>query len=81
MSLDEKLKKVKWEKRSSNDKHMILMYLYRLETDLPYIELYIETYRCREMRFNKDELPTIIKNMDPEKLRAAAYAAIGAKLP
>lgn len=70
-----------WRKFSSHQKHMILMYLYRVETDLEHIEEYLETYRFREYKINVSDLPDRILKLSPEKIRAMAYAEIGAKLP
>lgn len=71
----------KWRRMSTHSQFMILMYLYRVETDLKDIEMYLETYRFRELKIQISDLPERIRNMTPEMLYANAYAVIGKEIP
>lgn len=81
MNFLERQKSVKWEKLSATQKHMILMYDYRIRTDLENIEDYIETFRFREYGISLDEIPLVIRTKTPEEIRSIAYSVIGAQLP
>jgi len=47
--ISSKIKKMKWNQLSAFQKHMILMYLYRVETDCENIGLYLETSRFKSI--------------------------------
>jgi hypothetical protein len=81
MNFLERQKNTKWEKLKPIRRHMILMYIYRIKTDLENIEDYIETYRFREYGASLDDVPIIIKSKTPEEIRATAYSIIGVVLP
>jgi hypothetical protein len=70
-----------WRKMSTTNQHMLLMYLYRAETDLENIEQYLETFRFRQMNMQISDLPERIRNMTPGMLYANAYAVIGKEMP
>lgn len=79
--MSEFVKRFEWSRLSNTNQHMVLMYLYRTLTDMDNIELYLETQRVREMKFNLQDLPTHILNSKPSELRAMAYAVIKVPLP
>ena len=70
-----------WRKMSTTSQHMILMYMYRTETDIDNLEQYLETFRFRSMNIQISDLPERIRNMTPEMLYANAYAVIGKEMP
>lgn len=70
-----------WKALTPSQKHMTLMYFYRLLTDIAHIRDYVETHRFMSYGINPDDLPDFVAHMTPEQLRAEAYAVIGAKLP
>lgn len=76
MMLD-KVKRLNWNKLTSSDQHMILMYLYRMETDLEHIKDYIETYNFHRMKISLSDIPENILNLSIMDKRKMAYAVIG----
>lgn len=76
--MSEKLKFLKWEALGNTEKHMILMYLYRVETEPPEeLNKFIETYRFKSYGIKREDLPSWYLNLHPEKLKAVAYEVIG----
>lgn len=74
------MKNIKWNKLTTTQKHMVLMYMYRTETDLEHIEDYIETYYFRKIKLQLSDVPENILNMTPDQKRRLAYAVIGARV-
>jgi len=79
--MSETSKVFKWNRFSATQKHMVLMYLYRVETDLDHIESYIETYRFRELGINISDLPDLITKKKSNDKKSLAYAIIGKTVP
>lgn len=71
-----------WEDYSTTKKHMILMYLYRVETEAMIdLESFIETHRFRQYAIKRSELPDGILSLSAIELRKMAYAVIGKEAP
>lgn len=70
-----------WKKMSPTQKHMALMYAYRLRTDIEHIGDYLETFRFHQMGITFDDLPTFIATSSLEDLYRDAYEVIGVKIP
>lgn len=66
-----------WKRMTPFQKHMALMYLYRIKTDLENIKDYVETYRFMEMKITPADLPDFVQRMSPLELRREAYDVIG----
>lgn len=60
---------------------MVLMYLYRTRTDLENIECYIETFNFRRYGMKISDIPEDIQESSNDKIRALAYAEVGAAVP
>jgi len=74
--ISSKIKKMKWNQLSSFQKHMILMYLYRVETDCENIGLYLEASRFKSIGYPTDQIPESILNASALEKRSMAYAVI-----
>jgi len=74
MSTDqEELRKNRvWKAMSGYQKHMTLMYFYRLLTDRANILDYVETHRFQKMSICPFDLPDFIFYLKPEQLRDMA---------
>ena len=67
-----------WERLSTTQKHMILMYLYRVETEpMEELENYIETLRFKQYGIKREDLPLAINSLRGFALKKAAYEIIG----
>ena len=76
----ERVKNLNWNKLTSTQKHMVLMYLYRLDTDFENIDDYIETDYFIKMKLDHSDIPQNILNLNTDQKRKMAYAVIGAKI-
>jgi hypothetical protein len=80
LDLNEKLeaKRIKnWKAMTPFQKHMTLMYFYRLLTDIEHIRDYVELYEFHRLKITPDDLPTFLARMSPRELRREAYDVIG----
>jgi hypothetical protein len=66
-----------WKKLTANQKHMVLMYFYRLRTDFGNIMSYIETREFIKLGVNPDDLPLQFQGMDLSQLWVEAMEVIG----
>lgn len=80
---EELRKKRYWKGLSKVDRHMVLMYFYRLKTntDMAQMETYLETYRFRRLKITPDDVPDYLSRLSPRDLREEAYDMIGKPLP
>lgn len=70
---EEELKKNRfWKSLTGYQKHMTLMYFYRLLTDPDHIVDYIETYRFQKMGVDPFDLPNFVFFMKPSQLKEMA---------
>lgn len=70
-----------WKKLTPSQKHMTLMYMYRLETDSERINDYLETRRFMEMGICFDDLPTYLCRLSTIELYREAYEVLGLRAP
>jgi hypothetical protein len=66
-----------WKALSARMRHMALMYIYRLHTDLENITSYVETYHFINSGLTLDDLPEFVTRSRPHQLREEAYEVIG----
>jgi hypothetical protein len=70
-----------WKALTPSQKHMALMFMYRCETDVENIHLYLETYRFHQMGICMSEFPKFVCQMTPEELYREAYEVLGKRAP
>lgn len=71
---DEEIQKNKfWKSLTGYQKHMTLMYFYRLLTDAENILKYVETYRFQKMGICPTDLPDFVFYLKPKQLRELAF--------
>lgn len=66
-----------WKELKPSKKHFVLMYIYRLHTDIEHITDYLETYEFMKLGITLDDLPEFIAGLTPRELRIEAYDVIG----
>jgi hypothetical protein len=77
----EELRIQRWKRFSPSEKHMTLMYMYRLETDIEHINNYLETHRFLAMNVCFDDLPTYLCRLPTTELYREAYEVLGLEAP
>lgn len=77
----ERTKYALWEILSNTQKHMILMYFYRVETEpMEELENYVEVHRFRQYGIKREDLPLAVTAIKGEALKRKAHEAIGKTL-
>ena len=60
-----------WNYLNGHQKHMILMYVYRLKVEEDFTG-FIEVYRFQQWKLTLDHVPNFILKMNPDKLKKEA---------